>query len=58
MDAKEKVLNAFQEVGKPAKAVDIATATGLDKKDVSKIIKNLKTEGKLISPKACFYSLP
>ena len=58
METKEKVLNAFKDVGKPAKAGDIATATGLDKKEVSKAIKNLKTEGKLVSPKACFYSLP
>jgi hypothetical protein len=30
--------------------------TGLDKKEVSKIIKELKKAGKIFSPKRCFYA--
>ena len=56
-DAKETVLRAFKEAGKPVRPGDIAKATGMESKDVSKLIKELKSEGKVISPKRCYYSL-
>ncbi len=59
MEEKEKiVLEAFKKTGKPLRPGDVAEMTGLDKKEVSKIIKKLKEEGKLIVPKRCYYSLP
>ena len=59
MEEKEKmVLEAFKKAGKPLRHGDVAEMTGLDKKEVSKIIKKLKEEGKLIVPKRCYYSLP
>jgi len=30
--------------------------TGIDSKEMSRIIKELKKEGKIISPKRCYYS--
>ena len=45
-------------VGKPLRPGDIAAMTGLDSKDVSAAIKELKKEEKVISPKRCYYSLP
>jgi len=55
MDEKErKVLEAFKKAGKPLRPGDVAEVIGLDKKEVSKIIKKLK----LIVPKRCYYSLP
>ncbi len=57
-DATQKVLAAFKEAGKPLRPGDIATMTGLDSKDVSAAIKELKKEEKVISPKRCYYSLP
>ena len=39
------------------KTQDVADATGLDKGEVSKLISALKKEGKVVSPKACFYEL-
>lgn len=51
----EKVLAAMQEAGKPVKAGEIAEATGLDKKEVDKAMKVLKTEEKIVSPKRCFW---
>ena len=50
------VLEALQKAGKPVRPGEIATATGLDKKEVSKIIARLKKEGKVISPKRCFWA--
>lgn len=36
---------------------EIAEATGLDKKDVEKAIKAMVAEGKMHSPKRCFYDV-
>lgn len=54
-DSKEKVLQAMKEKGKPVRPGDIADATGIDKKEVSKLIGQLKQEGKVVSPKNCYY---
>lgn len=59
MDENEKkVMEAFKKAGKPLRPGDVAKMTGLDSKEVSKIIKKLKEEGKIIVPKRCYYSLP
>lgn len=52
---EEKVLAALQKGGE-MKSGDVATATGIDKKDVDKAIKKLVADGKVVSPKRCFYS--
>ncbi len=57
MDTLEKVIDAFKNAGKPLKAGEIAEITGVEKKDVEKTIKALKNEGKIFSPKRCFYDL-
>ena len=51
----EKVLYTLQKTGKPMKSAEIAEAAGIDKKDVDKAIKSLKSEGKITSPKVCYY---
>jgi len=57
MDAKEKsVLEAMKKEGKPMRPGDIAKKAELDKDEVSKIIDKLKKEGKVSSPKRCFYA--
>lgn len=50
------VLNYLKETNAPMKAGDIATATGLEKKSVDAAIKLLKAEGKIESPKRCYYA--
>lgn len=50
------VLDAIKKAGKPVKAGDIAEITGIPKDEVAKIIAKLKKEGKVESPKACFYT--
>ena len=54
----EKVLSAMKKAGKPIRPGDIAKATGMESKAVSAAIKDLKKQGKVISPKRCYYSLP
>lgn len=57
MDTKEKtVLDAMIKEGKPMRPGDIAKKAEMDKEEVSKIIDKLKKEGKVTSPKSCFYA--
>lgn len=51
---EEKILKALAE---PRKAGEVAAETGIDKKEVDKIIKKLVAEGKVESPKRCFYAV-
>ncbi len=55
MDNKELILKAMTEAGKPLKAGEIAELSGLDKKEVDKVMKVLKTEELIVSPKKCFW---
>lgn len=51
----EKVLEVLKTAGKALKTGEIAEAAGLDKKDVDKAMKTLKAEGKISSPKMCYW---
>jgi len=55
-EKEDKVLAVMQQAGKAMRPGDIAELTGIDKKEVSKIIQILKKEGKVISPKRCFWA--
>jgi predicted transcriptional regulator len=56
MDTHQLVLKALKDANKPLKAGEVAEITKLDKKEVDKAIKKLKTDGKIESPKVCFYT--
>ena len=47
----------MEKAGKPLRPGGIAKMTGLESKEVSKIIKSLRKKGKVIFPKRCYYSL-
>ena len=51
----EKVLEVMKNAGKALKAGEIAEAAQLDKKEVDKAMKTLKAEGKITSPKNCYW---
>ncbi len=57
MEKKEQILNAFKESGQPLKTVEIAEKTGIDSKEIGKLIKELKSDDKIYSPKRCFYDI-
>ncbi len=57
MENNQKVLDTFISAGKMLKAGEVATLSGIDKKDVEKAIKKLVAEGKLHSPVRCFYDI-
>jgi predicted transcriptional regulator len=56
MDKKKLVLDVMSKEGKPLKPGEIAKKAGLESKEVSEIIKELKKEGKVHSPKRCYYA--
>lgn len=53
---KEQVYAAFVKAGAPKRPGEVAKELGLDAKEVSKLIDALKKEGRLVSPKRCFYA--
>jgi predicted transcriptional regulator len=57
MEKNDLVLKTLADSNEPLKAGDIAEKAGIDKKDVEKAIKVLTTQGKIESPKRCFYSV-
>lgn len=52
---EEKILEAMKAAGQPMNAGAVAEATGIDRKDVDKIMKKLKDEAKIVSPKRCYW---
>lgn len=57
MEVKEKIIQAFENAGKPMRPGEVAEMAGIEKKDAEKAIKKMKDEGVLYSPKRCFYDL-
>jgi DNA-binding IscR family transcriptional regulator len=57
MDSYQVVLDFFTKSEKPVKAGEVAAATGIDKKEVDKAMARLKKEGKIASPKACYWEV-
>jgi len=43
----------MKEAGKPVSAGEVATATGIDRKEIDKAFADLKKEGAIISPVRC-----
>ncbi len=58
METKEAIIKALQDSGKPMRPGEIAEASGIDKEEISKAIKEMKKEETICSPKRCFYGLP
>ncbi len=57
MDNMETVLKAFQDSSEPLTAGQLAKITGIERKEVDKIMAKLKKEGKIISPKNCYWTI-
>ena len=56
MEAVELVFKTLQTSDEPLSAGAIAAASKLDRKDVDKAMKALKAEGRIVSPKRCFWT--
>ncbi len=57
METNQKVIDTLKKSGKPMKAGEIADASGIDKKEVEKAIKQLVKIDKVHSPIRCFYDI-
>lgn len=55
MNATEQVLEAMKQAGAPVNAGKLVELTGLDRKEVDKAMKQLKTAGSIVSPKMCYW---
>lgn len=53
---EDKVLDAIRKAGQPVRPGDIAETVGMESKEVSKVIAKLKKQGKVTSPKRCYYA--
>ena len=54
---KEKIIKTLEENNEGLKSQEIADKSGIDKKIVDKVLKALKDEDIIYSPKRCFYAL-
>lgn len=57
MNNKEKVIKAFADSEEPLNAGKVAELSGVEKKEVDKIMKELKKDETIISPKRCKWTL-
>lgn len=57
MEISEQILFTLKKAGKAMSAGQIAEISGIERKDVDKAMKKLKTDGKITSPKNCFWEI-
>lgn len=57
METIEKVFETIKSAGQPVNAGKVAELSGIDRKEVDKAFKKLKEEGKIISPKRCYWTV-
>lgn len=57
MSVKDIVIKTLSEAENPLKTGDIVSLANVDKKEIEKAIKELKAEGKIVSPKRCYYTV-
>lgn len=55
MDNYNKILEYFQNAPEPVRAGKVAEDTGIERKEVDKVMNKLKKEEKIVSPKHCFW---
>lgn len=56
METRDKVVELLKNNLEPMKAGEIAESLEIDKKEIDKVIKTLKTEEVITSPKRCYYT--
>lgn len=57
MDNYQVVLEFFENAEKPLNAGAVAEGTGVDRKEVDKVMTKLKKEEKIVSPKRCYWEI-
>jgi len=57
MDNKEKVIKAFKDSEEPLNPTKVSQISGVEKKEVDKMMKELKKDETIVSPKRCYWTL-
>lgn len=57
MDNYEVIVEFFKNAPEPVSAGQIATATGVDRKEVDKVMAKLKKDETIVSPKKCYWEI-
>lgn len=57
MENYNTILECFEKNNVPMNATSVAGKTGIDKKEVSKVMDKLKKEEKIYSPKRCYWQI-
>ncbi len=57
MSKENLVIEKMREAAKPLRPGEVAEMTGIPKDEVSTIIKTLKKQEKVFSPKRCFWAV-
>ena len=52
-ETTSKILETMRSAGKPVSACEVATLSGLDRKEVDKAFAQLKKDGTIVSPVRC-----
>lgn len=55
MEVADKILASMKKAKKPLSAGQLAELTGVERKEIDKAMKALKTTGKITSPKVCYW---
>jgi DNA-binding IscR family transcriptional regulator len=55
MEFAEVILSVMHKAAKPLSAGQIAELSGIERKEVDKAMKTLKTSGMITSPKNCYW---
>ncbi|BBL62743.1 hypothetical protein MARBORIA2_10730 [Methanobrevibacter arboriphilus] len=56
MNDKEKVIQTFKDSDEPLNATKVSEISSIEKKEVDKIMKELKKDETIISPKRCYWA--
>ncbi len=57
MDNYQVILDFFKNSTSPLNAGAVAEGTGVDRKEVDKVMAKLKKEEKIVSPKRCYWEI-
>ena len=55
METAEKVLSVMKKEGKALSAGQISEISGIERKEVDKAMKKLKTDELIVSPRNCYW---
>ncbi|NCC94852.1 MAG: MarR family transcriptional regulator, partial [Opitutae bacterium] len=56
MEITDRVLEVLRAQGEPLNAGKIAELGGLDRKEVDKAMTRLKKDGRIVSPRRCYWT--